>query len=790
MNVCEVKNCTIGAAGENAVFVANILASELKSRTGLEFDVGSEGAINIREDSVKAPAPEGYVLKSAGGEAELVGYDKLGCLFAAGRLLKECRWKKGSLELPDMDISTFPKKSIRGSQIGYRNKTNAYSAWSLDTYRRYILDLALFGANSVEFLPGKTDDADTAPCMKYNSQEVLVATSEYAHSLGLNVWIWYPNSFDNESGIPIPASGFVEETSEAAKKLNADLREADALRERDFSEIPYIDNILIPGGDPGSLEPEDLFAFSERVARILHKYHPNAGVWISAQVMKNDESFKLRFYDQVVRRPDWLRGVCHAPWVSHVMKECRERTPLDLPLRSYPDICHALCCQYPYHQMDPIWAVTAGREFYNPRPRWHRRMQQLNAQYNLGCLAYSEGIADDVSKMIWLDGDWDEKIPYTKTLRDFASMFISPEYAVELASVIAQFEDIFEGPAVKNNAVRQVYTYIRQLKAKLEKEEYMPGFGADSYRLSMPMLMSAFCLQVQKRALRDSAVMEKALGEIHLGGTSTEIAERMLADLEEVACPPDKALYDEVWALADECWEKIQWKLSERRHSSPDYQRGGFVETVDLPLCDSEWLRARLSALDGISGEEERMEYIRSLCFRTDAGPGGKYINFGEPDSMRYLELDKTWWDEPEAITVPRIEQCVGMWGPDELGKKNADKVLLSRVSSVLGYYDAKVRLSIDGLVPGAAYELRIVFPLRFGWKGQKEIPAFILCRGERLVCRGPLAGDEWVYVYDVPEGAVDENGVLKLVIDKETGPRGSGATEIWLIKKTAESAH
>ncbi|MBR6773012.1 MAG: hypothetical protein IKM29_06475 [Clostridia bacterium] len=780
----KIASYTIGAVGENALLAAGLLADELFRRTGIEFAVSDVGAIQITEDKTKAPAPEGFVFSSRNGEVRLTGYDKRGCIYAVGKLLRESRWYAGGLEISDMELSEYPKKPLRGHQIGYRNKTNAYSAWDMDTYYQYIREMALMGANSVEFMPDRTDDEDTAPCMKYNTHEVLVNTSRYSHEVGLDVWVWFPNSMRTRPNLAIPAEGFLPETSEEAKALNAELKAEEDYREFVFSSVPYIDHILIPGGDPGSLEPEDLFAFSGRVAKILHKYHPNAGVWISAQVMKNDESFKLRFYDQVVRRPAWLTGVCHAPWVSHVMRECRERTPIDLPIRNYPDICHAICCQYPYHDLDTVWAVTAGREFYNPRPRWHRRMHELNYDYNIGSLCYSEGIADDPSKIVWLDAEWDRAIPAAKSLRDFASMYISPDHAEALASVIADFENIFDGPAAQNKAVKRVYTAMRELKKTLEGEKYMPGFGADSYRFYMPLLMSAFLLHAQKRAVRDTAVFEKALSEFGLGGTSAEIAERMISDLEAVNETPDKALYNEIWELSDVCWDKIYWKVSERKHHSPHYERGGYVETIDLPLCDSFWLKARLEKMSLLPSEEERIAYLEKTVNRTNAGPGGRYINFGDPEAMRFIEMEKQWWDEPEAITIPRIEHSAGMWGPHKLGKKDTDKVTLNRVSSILGYYNAKVKIKIDGLVPSAEYELRIVFPDRFDWHGQLDIPAFILCNGERLELKGCLEGDEWVYVYGVPSGAVDGNGILRIVIDKETGPRGSGATELWLIKK------
>ena len=133
--------------------------------------------------------------------------------------------------------------------------------------------------------------------MKYDALDMLQYTSAVAHEYGLEVWIWYPNMERNRTSHPIPKNGFLPETDDEAKCLNEDLRREDAMRDHDFSKVPYIDHILIPGGDPGGLEPEDLFAFSERVADILHKYHPKAGVWISAQVMKNSDDFNFRFYD-------------------------------------------------------------------------------------------------------------------------------------------------------------------------------------------------------------------------------------------------------------------------------------------------------------------------------------------------------------------------------------------------------------------------------------------------------------------------------------------------------------
>ncbi len=788
MQATEVKSYTIGFDGgcEAAAFAAKLLQEELLRRTGVTFALvaSGEGAIELSVSRDAAPAPEGYVYAAKDGAVTVASFDRAGLIHGVGRLLREADWYKGGLAVRDGSYTTYPRKKLRGSQVGYRNKTNAYSAWSKETYKQYIRDLALFGASSIEFLPPRTDDNPTAPVMKYEALDVLQYTSQVAHEHGLEVWIWYPNMMKNESPYKLPSSGFLTEDTDEARKINDMLRQEDAQREHDFAAIPYIDHIMIPGGDPGDLEPGDLFAFSERVANILHKYHPNAGVWISAQVMKNSDDFKFRFYDEVVKRPAWLTGVCHAPWVSHTMKECRERTPSDLPLRAYPDICHLLCCQYPVHAWDPVWAITAGRECYNPRPRWHRQMHRLVKDYNIGSIAYSEGIADDVSKFVWLDADWDDSIPYMKTLRDFASMFISPRHAAEIASTIALFEDIYEGPAVSNTAVHEVYAQLRAIDAALRAEAYTDEFGAGSYRFAMPMFMSAFYLYVQRRAIRDKNVFTNVWNGLDEASDADAFAETIRARLGETAVSPDEALKAEMWRLADTCWEKVNWKLSTTRHFSPDYSRGGFLDTADIPLCNAWWLGANLKKLVSMETQEEKLAFLRRLRDYKTAGPGGKYISFGEPESMQYLRMEKTWWEEPEAITIPRIEQCVGMFAPDKARDDNAelDKTTLERVSSILGYYHAPVTLAIDGLVPGAAYEVRIVYSLRFGWKGKADIESYITVNGERLAYLGNVEGDEWVYRYALPAGMVDENGRVTLEIEKDEGPRGSGATELWML--------
>jgi hypothetical protein len=784
----SVQSFTIGVDLQNqdARLAAQILSEELEKRVGAPFPLVSlgEGAITVEIDH--ALPKHAYALHCENGKARIRGFHRLAAIHGAGRLLKEAFWQKGGLCLPELSVETAPVKEFRGSQIGYRAKTNAYDAWDKPTYAQYIRDQALFGASAIEFLPPNTDDAPENEIMKYPIKEMLAHTVSVAHELGLAVWLWYPNLYENHSGQPLPASGFLPETDEKAKELNEILRIEDAQRHAVLSSLVCVDHIMIPGGDPGKLEAEDLFAACERMANILHTHHPHAKVWVSPQVMRHGQDFTEAFYRQVAKKPAWLAGICHAPWCNHTMSACREKTPAELPIRSYPDICHMLCCQFPVHRMDPIWAITAGRECYNPRPRWHKRMHNVTAQYHVGCVAYSEGIADDVAKFIWIDQDWDPSTPVIKTLRDFASMFISPKHRDELATLLSLFEDVYEGPVVTNQVVSSLYESLISLQKKLESEAFMPGFGADSYRFGMPLLMSAFYVYIQRRAIRDKAVWEKMWAEFDENRPASESIAAMRKALSDVFTSPDPALSDDIWALANELYDKIGWQTSEKLYAS-GYDRGGFLDTMEIPLCNARWLLSKLADVEKLENTEA-VSTLKAYKNRTNPGPGGKYISLGSPDAERYVPtLADDLWNEPEAVTIPRIEHHVGYFAPEvsrRFNPENDSSALLERVASLLAYYDAKVQIDVDMLAPGKAYELRVVFPLRFGWKGIENPPTYLKGNGQKLNPLGFMEEDPWVYRYEVPAGLIKDDGILTLEVVKEPFPRGSGLTELWLIPK------
>jgi hypothetical protein len=54
------------------------------------------------------------------------------------------------LEVEDkLEVSTAPRFPLRGHQLGYRPKVNAYDAFTVEMFEQYIRHLAIFGTNSI-----------------------------------------------------------------------------------------------------------------------------------------------------------------------------------------------------------------------------------------------------------------------------------------------------------------------------------------------------------------------------------------------------------------------------------------------------------------------------------------------------------------------------------------------------------------------------------------------------------------------------------------------------------------
>ena len=75
----------------------------------------------------------------------------------------------------------------------------------------------------------------------------------------------------------------------------------------------------------------------------------------------------------------------------------------------------------------------------------------------MGSITYSEGIHDDVNKMVWGNLDYREEAPVEEAVRDYVRFFIDPDLTDELSGLIFKLEESWTGRILENANIDALY---------------------------------------------------------------------------------------------------------------------------------------------------------------------------------------------------------------------------------------------------------------------------------------------------------------------------------------------
>ncbi|HUT29762.1 MAG TPA: PA14 domain-containing protein [Sedimentisphaerales bacterium] len=557
-----------------------------------EFGLPTGMAIPAKADSYAV-----WVDSSRRGAATvcLAGHDERAVLYAAGRLLRELEMSRDTLGLDgDLRVATAPRYALRGHQVGYRPKTNAYDGWSIDIWEQYFRDMIVFGTNAVEFVPPESDDEDDSPHFPKPKLEMMVAMSQLADDYGLDVWIWYPVVDDDN----------LDEKA-IAKALK--------VREEVFRKLPRIDAIFVPGGDPGEVYPDKLFALMEGLKKVLNKYHPKAQMWVSPQGFDFDgdaPGYLKAFYEQMAKQPAWLDGVVFGPQVADDLRVLREKLPGQYPIRRYPDITHCLDAQYQVPDWDPAFHVTLYREPINPRPRAYAKIFRDWDQYTAGFITYSEGVNDDVNKFIWASLGWDPDMDVEEILRQYSRYFISGRYEERFAEGLLWLEKNWDGPLLTNVGVYETLRMFQAMERHATPQEKL------NWRFQLALYRAYYDAYTRRRLIYETELEEKAMDVLlmaeELGSlTALEKAETILNEAETNKV--GTAWRARTFELAEALFQSIRMQLSVARYDARSVRRGGNLDLIDVPLNNSRELKKLFGKIRGLGSEDERVSAIGQI---------------------------------------------------------------------------------------------------------------------------------------------------------------------------------
>ncbi|TBL75012.1 alpha-glucuronidase family glycosyl hydrolase [Paenibacillus thalictri] len=772
-----------------AAKASQVLVEEVEKRTGITLPVvhtwpeGNEPVIvagteaSLQEllqqtdtaaalQQLAAPGQEGYHLLAQQGTSAavlIVGADDRGMLYGIGKFLRNARLTRGSIRLDaNTAISSTPRQPIRGHQLGYRPKTNAYDAWSPEQFDQYIRELALFGANSIEVMPPRTDDDATGPLMKVDPLEMMIRLSETIHSYGLDTWVWYPNMAENY---------------EDPETVRAEIAE----REEIFSKVPHIHAVFIPGSDPGDLNPELLFEWSEQVSQLLQKHHPQARIWLSPQFMGYEQQKWLEgFLTEIAKEPEWLGGVVFGPHVDITLPELRKRVPDRYPIRRYEDITHNFHCQYPVQNWDLAYALTLGRESINPRPVAEKYIHNLLEGYASGNISYSEGINDDVNKFVWSDQDWDSSIPVIETLRDFARLFVGADYAEGVAQGLMALERNWEGPLLANAGVDDT---LRQWQ---RMEQSAPPEVLNSYRFQMGLLRAYYDAYIRRRLIYETELESEAMDVLRSAPSigALQAIERMESILRKSTSQPVSPHYrTRCWELADELFKNIGEQLSVVKHQAIALGRGAFMDAIDFPLNDALWLTSQCAEIKEMAQESDRLVAIDQLVNRTNPGPGGFYDNLGSYQGWQRVDPGKGWAEDPGYLESPRMAHGIYLLQKDHVRPLDNIPPLASvRHANTLA--DTPLVLKYDHLDPSSSYCVKVTYVGDTASELNRDYEVTLTAGGmavhENVAVK---QGQCTQIVSKIPREAITD-GTLVLKWKRMSGFKRLNVSEVWVIRQ------
>jgi hypothetical protein len=673
------------------------------------------------------------------------GRDGRGLLYGVGYLLRTIELSSGKATLPlQLHIAQTPEKSIRGHQLGYRFKSNTYDAWNLAQFEQYIRELAIFGANTIQLIAPDSDDASTSPLYPAPALDTLLGISKILEKYGLDCSIFYPE---------------MEPDYAKPEDFARELTRFEAL----FRQIPRVDSIWIPGGDPGHTPPNLLFPLVAQEAAILHKYHPNAKIYLSAQGM--DAAQYEDFYRLAATKPAWLSGIFFGPQSRDSFETQRRRIPAALPILFYPDIAHTMHAQFPVPEWDPAYALTEGREPIDPRPVDEAVIYKHFEPLQSGFTAYSEGVNDDGNKFLWTQWSWNSSLPAEAILQDYSRFFLGPQWTQPFAKGLADLERNWRGPLLKN-------PHIEATAAEFEEMEQQSAAPKLNWRFELALERAHYDLFLQQRLTAETAQQQQALAA--LAQAPQTGSEKALASAESALIPTQAGTAEraQVFALADKLFHNIGLQLSAKLYGASNWERGANLDRIDIPLNDRVWLKNRFTEIRQLPGEAAKLAAIEQILHWSDPAPRTLYDDLGDPANEPHLMRGKGFAGDPEQYqtAIDGVSDHTPLEG-----------VRWSQLTYAETLYETPLELAYDHLDPARHYRLRVTF-------GGEDYTAPIGIVANHTVEIEPLHDRKFnpeTLEFEIPQAAIT-TGSLTIEVTRPQGTGGSGrghqVAEVWLI--------
>lgn len=745
---------------------ALMLAEEIKKRTGLPSTISNswpasgniillqqatgathhEIAIPQKPELIAKPESYRIIIQHQNKRTVIVveGFDARGVLFGTGQLLREFNYKAGAVGLPtNLPLSSTPSKSMRGHQLGYRNTANSYDRWTTAQFEQYIRELVIFGTNSIESIP--IFEEEKSPHFKLRPDDMNASISGICNKYDLDYWIWVPAQFDLHD---------VAKRQQYLERI-----------EKICKMSVRLNGVFFPGGDPGDNSPETVWPLLSDIALILNKYHPAAKVWLSLQGYTAAQNQTVYNYVQD-QHPVWLGGLVTGP-SSPAVEETRTALPPAYQLRYYPDLTHNIRCDWQVPYWDPVFNFTLGRESANPRPVHYTALYHFLEPFMDGFISYSDGVHDDVNKVIWTRLAWDPTLSERNILIEYGNFFFSSAIKEEAADDILAIELNWQGPAHSNGSIQSTLIAWKQLEQK------NPVLAAN-WRWQLNLLRANYDAYSRKRGMYEAELEEKAndvLRQAAKIGPAEAMARAQQILNEASRKPVDTQLRNRVVSLCEALFQSIGLQTSVKKYRASGEERGAVLDFLDYPLNNAWWLEDKFAAIKKLPANEQ-VAALEIIANWEHPGPGSYYDNIGDVSKSAHVLRSEPLATDP---LMRKADNPSFAWWDNGFSRQR--KSWMSSLRWPIG-------IEYNGLDTISSYVIRVT---GFG-------ECLLKINGQRIehTLYGKGVGE--IKEFPVPQDLI-KNGKIAITFDEINEDdinwrQQSRITEIWLIKPPVPYDH
>lgn len=777
-------------------------------------------AQRIRPLTPLAPGPEGFLLQAiARGTGTLVvaaGIDPRGVLYAAGEILRRMVIREFSVEFPDqLTVRSAPAFEVRGTQFGQSSvalNLAKVRRWTEQDRRRAILDFALAGLNTVEVGENIRPDNPIYRLLQSFGLKTLI-------HYGPNVGEGPPEWAAVES---IGRPGYLCPSVPAARQALLDRCETR------FRNSPPIDYMRFHGGDGGGCECDRCKPYGGAyirlcadMARIIHRYHPAAEIFVTNQKFDNDDDNAIFAYLRKEPR-QWLRAFCYGPGSDAMSWQPGHRQTHRMDLFRYPgfgppgryleEILHQLppgqdivffneLTHWRYSQNGFIQAYPRADRNGDQPPPWNHFLYERSPdraltmvydrlsffawpryfhwffnqvmRYGIGDVTHSSGTQDHFNQWMWQRLLWAPQRSAEDVVAEYARTWFGPEATQPMSEALFQLEDnLAEKPGVpitKKEGIDRYYHLVKQAGGEMPPVQMKNNWLWREY-----MEKAALDKHIQLSVRQQAELQERIEKAMRASASNASIGDALswFHDLRETS---------EMLRLREEAG-----RLGEESNRLFGVRSEGSYN-LDHDFIGLGWLKRQLERARAARGAE-RAELVHMITDYEDPGEGGFYDDAG---------------------TLDRCPNLVHGY-PFDFGQPFVQNMLWegNRPSQRTMHYtqdeDQGVTFHYRGLDPKASYRIR--FTLVRPWyqdryRGRMNQKSETIYAGDLVLARD-LAVPERVsefFVLDIPREAI-RDGELTIRFERaadvahgnrverevwrNSGGWGTIVSEAWLMKR------